>query len=422
MKKIFIGAAIIAFVLVLFFAFSLPRNNQKLEPSSLTCQDCNLVLIMMHGFRFDHLSSFGYFRPTSPNIDRIVKEGLTYDSLISRSSDFTVNQKKIISYDKTGIINFLKSRGYKTAGFFDGRKAFNWLSSYPFDTFDNFPKTPILKEKFSHISKFVEENKNNKFFILVSSFEVHHPNRYPPSFYKKFDPNYSGVAEKVSLLDHWHRLDNGLYASTIDLAHSEEDHKDHLQDGQAFDLNEKDIKNLVARYDEAIFHFDELVGEILQELKTQGLDKKTIVAITSDVGVMLFEKGTFSHAGPYDSQVRQIFSLYKEGSNSHKINSSQITHEYIPLELMRLLGFNSSTDEHFSEFVVGSTNYFDVAKNCQFVRSNEWKLIKCSHSRMTGFEEELYNLKEDPHETKNLIEVNIATAQVLKNRIGRMMK
>lgn len=428
MKALFV-AFLIGFFLLVF-----PLLIQKEQPnydgiSELKCKDCNLILIIAHGLRQDHLSSAGYFRQTSPNIDRIVNDGLTFDSLISTSSDFNENQGRIVSYNSTDLIGALKSNNYTTAFFSDGRKALDWwgFGSYPFDTFDNLPEVPIIMEKAGTISKFLKENKDKKFFVLITSFEIHHPHRYPPSFYKKFDPDYSGVAENVSMWHHWHRLGNGNYTRLLDFAHLAENHTEDIRnDAQILDLNKRDIENLAARYDEAIYHFDEFIGNLSNELKANNLDKKTIIAITSDVGLELFERNQFSHEGPYDTTTRLIFSIYKPGLKINERVSNQITQEDISPTLIGIIGFNltggnngliNATDGKINpdtrQFVISRwMTYTQSLSSCKFVRTTEWKLIECNNGKS-----ELYNLKNDPNEAKNLIDVEETVYKELKQNL-----
>ena len=46
----------------------------------------NVILIVMDTARADHLSSYGYFRKTTPNIDKIAGEGILFENAIAASS------------------------------------------------------------------------------------------------------------------------------------------------------------------------------------------------------------------------------------------------------------------------------------------------------------------------------------------------
>lgn len=423
MRFVILAALVISSLVLLI-------NQEELSTyskiSELNCGDCNLILIMAHGLRPDHLSSFGYFRQTSQNIDKIVADGLTFDSLISTSVGLEENQKKILSYPSGDLTSALKSNNYTTSAFFDGRRVFEWLKPYPFDTFDN-SEVPLIKEKLGNVSKFLKENKNSKFFMLVSSFEIHHPHRYPSSFYKKYDPDYSGVAENVSMLHHWHRLENGSYMRLIDLAHIMANHTEDINDTQVLNLDERDKGNIIARYDEAIYHFDEFIGSLLLELKANDLEEKTVFVITSDVGLQLFERGAFTHERAYDETTKLMLSIYRPGLEIGERASTQIVHEDIAPALMKILGFNVTDNlidlvdgkiNSGHQFVAGKSD--DVLLNCKFVRTSEWKLIECDDALTKTIDNiaELYNLKDDPDERINLIAKQKRIYKELKQKLG----
>ena len=46
----------------------------------------NILVIVVDTLRADHLSSYGYDRPTSPNIDRIAQQGVVFENAFATSS------------------------------------------------------------------------------------------------------------------------------------------------------------------------------------------------------------------------------------------------------------------------------------------------------------------------------------------------
>jgi len=45
-----------------------------------------VILIWADTLRRDHLSTYGYARPTSPNIDRLASEGTTFDACVGQAT------------------------------------------------------------------------------------------------------------------------------------------------------------------------------------------------------------------------------------------------------------------------------------------------------------------------------------------------
>ena len=94
-------------------------------------QQPNIILLVMDAGRADHLSCYGYARPTTPHIDRIAAEGTLYEKAISaavwtvpsHASLFTgmylsghglYGRKLKLRQDIPTMASFLSSYGYDT--------------------------------------------------------------------------------------------------------------------------------------------------------------------------------------------------------------------------------------------------------------------------------------------------------------------
>ena len=84
---------------ILFFAFlaavytfgsPLPALQNALQnivsEKSLTCPDCNLIVISLTNTRKDHIGLYGYERDTTPNIDEFFKSSLVFENAFSPAS------------------------------------------------------------------------------------------------------------------------------------------------------------------------------------------------------------------------------------------------------------------------------------------------------------------------------------------------
>ena len=67
-KLIFVSSSL-AMALTLF----LPVTSESASPAP------SVVVITVDALRADHLGSYGYSRPTSPNIDRLISQGLRFE-------------------------------------------------------------------------------------------------------------------------------------------------------------------------------------------------------------------------------------------------------------------------------------------------------------------------------------------------------
>lgn len=110
----------------------------------------NVLVIVVDTLRADHLSSYGYRRPTSPNIDRLAREGALFENAVSASSwslpshasmltgryQFEhgagdVSGTPIVQSNSPGLAGYptlgeaLQQRGYRSAAFSANRTYFS---------------------------------------------------------------------------------------------------------------------------------------------------------------------------------------------------------------------------------------------------------------------------------------------------------
>jgi arylsulfatase A-like enzyme len=112
-----------------------------------------------------------------------------------------------------------------------------------------------------------------RFFAYVHYMEPHMPLVPPPPFDTKFDPGYTG---KV-----W--SDFPVYGGGI------------LPFDPGPAMPERERENLVARYDGTIAYFDQEFGRLLAELKARGIDRNTLILVTSDHGEEFHDHGGWGH-------------------------------------------------------------------------------------------------------------------------------
>ena len=80
-------AGITSIVLLLStYLVSLMYSDKNDHLLNLPSNKANLVLFTVDTLRADHLSSYGYFRKTSPNLDSIMKDSLIFDNAYTVST------------------------------------------------------------------------------------------------------------------------------------------------------------------------------------------------------------------------------------------------------------------------------------------------------------------------------------------------
>ncbi len=289
-RKIAVSLAAAALLAALLYpSFSGMVSESAGEWNS--CDNCNIVLISIDTLRADHLSSYGYFRETSPNIDGIAAGGVVFENAFSNipftppshwsimTSLYPIHHRKYLPTDSGNgiatLAGILKENGYSTAGFVSSFMLKNLSDG--FDVYDIPEGVPAVRwarrntdinesERVKLISRaryrraaettdralaWIENNAGRRFFLFVHLFDPHTPYNPPPEFDRFSDGG-------------------GAYESEI-----------YNQPG----VNKsRTIREEIGKYDGEILYADSNIGRIVNKISSLGLKGKTVFVITSDHG------------------------------------------------------------------------------------------------------------------------------------------
>ena len=182
-------------------------------------------------------------------------------------------------------------------------------------------------------------------------------------------------------------------------------------------------------YLRSIASVDESVGEVLDFLKENGLDKNTIVIYTSDQGFYLGEHGLFDKRFMYEEALRTPLVIkypdeIRSGSNSNlMVQNLDIAPTLIDIAGVQIpgdmqgeslrktwkgnpTGWRDAIYYHYYEKSFGATPHYGI-------RTERYKLIHF-YDEIDAWE--LYDLEKDPSEMKNLIEAEEYREQLKKLR------
>lgn len=255
------------------------------------CPQCNVILISIDTLRADHLGSYGYPKPTSPNIDAFVPDAAFFSTAVaqapstapSHGSIFTsripsqhgalVTKKQGISPKVPTLAEILKKAGLITGSFNGGGqlgKVFGF--SRGFDEHKAYSGTDYgdetLAVRIEEAISWLNRNKGRQFFLFLHTYEVHAP--YAPSaeFASLFKDGYSGPLPQ--------RIDQRLI--------------NQINRGKV-KINAADRDYIVALYDSEIRQMDQGFIRLISYLKAQGLYDNTMIVLTSDHGEEFGERG-----------------------------------------------------------------------------------------------------------------------------------
>ena len=251
----------------------------------------NLLWVLLDAARADHLSSYGYHRKTTPNIDALVDQGILCEDVLCEAAYTLASTGTLLTGLPPDIHRVVSAFFNKLAediktfpelmqekGFFTAAVSSNPFFGQKYNYHQGFEqfvelfqdKAVVDADEFLEpFKKLLEEKDERPFFIYLHIREPHKPYQVQPPFFGRFQK----------------------YATPP----SEEDRRkmSRISAGKIEDLSEFEI--LTNAYDENLAFADHVTGQILDQLKAKGLFDETIIVVISDHGEALGEHGLVGH-------------------------------------------------------------------------------------------------------------------------------
>lgn len=282
----------------------------------------NLVIITPDQMRADYLGCYGHKNIGTRHIDGLAQAGVRFDNMYcaaplcgpSRCSFATStyfsdhnhrNYWSTISPSVPNLVTSLKKAGY-TTGMFGKNHLFTY-SKLPeiWDSLDeiclgNYDGHPEYKHSYSSFTleedhpfnitgrltteaiQFMEENNDNPFFLWLNYQDPHPAFCCPKPYDTMFSP------DDVELTDAYYKYkkEDQPIKNEVFRIHSEMYH-----------CSEEELKKAIAHYMGQIRYVDDSVGRIVEALKKNQQDKKTVILFFSDHGELLGDYG-MTHKNP----------------------------------------------------------------------------------------------------------------------------
>ncbi len=279
----------------------------------------HIVLILLDAARADHFSSWGYSRPTTPQIDKIAKRGAKFLRYFSNASGTW-----------EAVPRLLSSR-YFSRRVFHINQEFGVPEARPEDLLDNFdPEQKLLPEILSrcgyrtalftqHLGM-LPPNELTRWIDFVRVAQRHGPSDQSfiqeaarwflqatqggPSFlyvhlmlphepYERYPCELNGSLS--------YTIGPATLARVFDKLEADQP-KTKSADGWTSD----ELKALTALYDDNLLCGDKLVGELEASIRRGGRADKTIMVVTSDHGENLGQHGNLGHGGPPYASITHV--------------------------------------------------------------------------------------------------------------------
>lgn len=228
----------------------------------------NVILIVVDALRPDHLSSNAYSRPTSPFIDWLSRQGVSFENTISQSTWTKTSipsllasiypeahgvrgVRDVLPNEVILISEVLKDRGYQTCCVQSNawlKKKFGFDQGYDKFIYDFLQDAAKINAR---TLEWLDAEEKRPFFLYLHYMDVHNP-YIPPAKFDIFGPD---------------RVD---------------------------------------KYDGTILHIDTRIKQLFYELEKRGLAKNTWIVITADHGDEFEEHGGIAHSRTLYNEVLKV--------------------------------------------------------------------------------------------------------------------
>ena len=388
----------------------------------------NVLILLMDTLRADRLGCYGYPRSTSPVVDSLAAGGTLFTrcyapsdyTQASTASLFTgqyplahgyVNSHYVLEEAKVTMAEIFAEGGYRTAAFIaNGLAGRKYRMDQGFE--EHFEKNRASAPELAEAAtEFIGRQTGGQPFLAYMHFlDVHDPHRLPPAWFGRFaDPAAFAFDMQDTLL-----LETMVMRAWWSTAQKWREKPRRESDVARYFEDYADL------YDSSIAYWDEAVGSILAALAEEGLDRNTVVVVTSDHGEQLLEHGFFGHANSgYDVGLHVPLVIHDPADKGGRRISRPVSLlDVLPTLLERAgmpvpehvqgrsLGPFSGAgteDDRGDRSIYSEGTFFanrPVGTLIQTFREGRWKLV-LDRLRDT---KELYDLRGDPGETRNLLD------------------
>lgn len=364
----------------LFFNFLKAANKVRKDGN------LNVLLVTLDTTRSDRIGCYGYEKAKTPNLDLLASKGIRFANaycqvpltLPSHCSILTGtypiyhrvhnNGFYFLNSDYLTLAEILKDNGFKTAAFVGSFTVDSRFGlDQGFDVYDdkfqaelalkNFRSERKAERVFAVFSDWLDGNYDQKFFCWLHFFDPHSPYNPPSPFKEQFsDRPYDG---EIAYMDHY-------------------------------------------------------IGKTIEKLKEKNIIDNTLVIVAGDHGEAFGEKNEVDHGlYVYDVTMRVPFIFYSPTHLPQElaIESRVRLIDIMPtiLDILKIKVNKEVQGESLLSYITGRKNedlssYIETYSPRETygwseligVIADEWKYIKAPKP-------ELYNLKTDPQEERNVI-------------------
>ena len=412
--------------------------EQSPESGAPAVRRPNVVLIVIDSLRADHLSHYGYARPTAPALDSFRSHATLFTRAYSPAAWTNPSTASLLtgllparhgvrsirdrlSEDALTLAELLSLNGWATAGIsLNANVSQKAGLAQGFEVFSKTGGTtmayPDVRRMVDLLPALLDDFEARPFFLYLHPMNVHGPYLVPEEHRSALlgvPPSELFEYRGSPMIDILRDGDLGLRAS-VDAAM---------------------LASLVDQYDTAIRYTTDRIGEIFDQLIERDLYDSSLIILTSDHGEELFEHGGFGHGYSLHREVVHVPLYLKlpQQRSPATYRSAVSLVDLMPtlVELLQLEGAGELDGRSLArDLETGSdtlgerTMFWDGRWQERFVGA----AVESAGMRLIAVQQEyggmrdeslLFDLDVDPAETRNLAASAPETARRLRAELDR---
>ncbi|WP_289064324.1 sulfatase-like hydrolase/transferase [uncultured Zobellia sp.] len=423
----------------------LTLKAQKAE-KELQVKKPNIIFILTDDQRFDALGYAGNKLISTPEMDKLAKEGTYFENAMVTTPICAASRASILTglYERTHNFNFqtgniresymaqsypsiLKENGYFTGFYGKYGVRYDKLENQ-FDQFESYDRNNEYKDRRGYYYKtlgkdtvhltrytgqkaidFIADVKTDKPFCLSLSFSA-------PHAHDGAKDQYFWQGESDALLQNINMPDADLGEDKYFEAQPKfvRDGFNRLRWTWRYDTPEK-YQHSVKGYYRMISGIDREIAKIRAELEKKGLAENTVIILMGDNGYFLGERQLAGKWLLYDNSVRVPLIVFDPREKKQKDSDAMALNIDVPSTILDLAGIDQPKAWHGKSLmpIVKSAKRdfgrdtvliehiweFENIPPSEGIRTKNWKYFRYVNDQSF---EELYNLKDDPKEIHNL--------------------
>jgi len=385
----------------------------------------NILLISIDALRADHLSCYGYERPTTPFLDELAETGTRFSNAFVNTHGTPPSHTTMLSslYQESHRVGFgagtpegrndrvpadvemvqeiLQRAGWYTLAVTGG----GYMSAtFGFDRgFDVFQGgAPAIEVGTKMLLNQLENRPPTPVFAMLHTYQVHSPYQ-PPEEYAAL----------------WDTYESDLVPTN--------EHLKPIQRTAGKILTDDDFGHLEALYDGEIRFTDDVLRDFFARLEDMGLLDDCLIIITSDHGEEFGDHGGLLHsASLYDELLRVPLIIAGSAVPATGEETRLVSLIDLAPTILAAAGLPATEIMEGRNLLDGSgvlplaqqRIYAQYADRLYGIRTPRWKIIQTSKNEHV----QLFDLEADPQELRNVAQQRVAIADGLLGELEAWKK